>query len=272
MKLKKIGIFTAFIVFFSITSGWCNQAPTTFNLLSPANEAKNLSPILILDWEDSEDPEKEAITYAVYISRNIDFSESIIKENLTASTCLVDDNLNDEDWYYWKVQAVDDYGAITEAGPWKFLIGISPVDVVVRGFVFDKLSKNPIPDATLIYGTKSIKAGSDGSYLATIAFTETYLVTVSADGYITSNPPFEITGVSEGAVVPYDFGLDPDPNAELGDVDGQNGVTLVDAILALKILTDTDTSPVEINIQANVDTDNAIGLAEIIYILKKIAN
>ena len=54
-----------------------------------------------------------------------------------------------------------------------------------------------------------------------------------------------------------------------GDVDGNNNVNLIDAILALKVV--AGLNPTGINPGADVNGDGKIGLAEVIYILQYVA-
>ncbi len=56
-----------------------------------------------------------------------------------------------------------------------------------------------------------------------------------------------------------------------GDVNGDDSITLEDALLALKVIGGLDTSGETISIGADVNGDGEIGLAEIGYILQKIA-
>ncbi len=56
----------------------------------------------------------------------------------------------------------------------------------------------------------------------------------------------------------------------LGDVDGNQGVDLADAISAMRILSGHSLSPGDIN-EADVNGDGRIGMSEIIYILQRVA-
>jgi len=59
-----------------------------------------------------------------------------------------------------------------------------------------------------------------------------------------------------------------------GDLDGQNGVTLIDAILAHQVVagrTPATVRPDYAASGADVNGDNKIGLAEVLYILQAVA-
>ncbi|MCP4040614.1 MAG: hypothetical protein GY731_01490 [Gammaproteobacteria bacterium] len=91
-----------------------------WNLLTPENGDPTKTG-LILDWEDAEDPEGHALTYTLTIADDANFStfngneEVYLQEELTASQALVDASagLQDLATYYWKVEAIDEYGAKT---------------------------------------------------------------------------------------------------------------------------------------------------------------
>lgn len=69
------------------------------------------------------------------------------------------------------------------------------------------------------------------------------------------------------------FALEPDDSVTPtpGDVSGNGETDLADAVLALRILAGAEISSY-INIKADVDGDEEIGLAEVIYILQKAAD
>jgi hypothetical protein len=256
--------WTAFLFFIFPEAGWCNRPPGDFSLVSPADGAADVSVPLVLDWEDTTDPDGHAVTYTVSISENEDLSGAIVKENIRHSTLLVtaEDGLLEDTRYYWKVQAIDELGSATETEVWSFLPSINPTDVVVEGFVFDSGTGLPIPGATLLYGTKVLTAGADGFYQGSVSFTPGYTVAVNAECYIAATHTIE--GVEEGDRVKEDFDLSPDPT---GNVDGQDCVTLADAVIALRILSGVDTPGTAVNLAADVDGDGDIGLAEAIFAL-----
>jgi hypothetical protein len=105
-----------------------NRAPESFNLLSPLDGAETRT-ILIFDWTNSHDP--NGITYNLLIAEDENFDRIVHQqEGLVISTAYVDESAglrdfgglpNPKPFYYWKVQAVDSFGAITESNTfWKF--------------------------------------------------------------------------------------------------------------------------------------------------------
>jgi hypothetical protein len=59
-------------------------------------------------------------------------------------------------------------------------------------------------------------------------------------------------------------------SASLGDIDGNFVVDLTDAILAFQIMAGTQPSAT-IQMEADVNNDNRIGLEEVLYILQHVA-
>lgn len=56
-----------------------------------------------------------------------------------------------------------------------------------------------------------------------------------------------------------------------GDVNRDDNVTLADAILALKVACNLDAGGESVSIGADVNGDDKIGMAEVVYILQKVA-
>lgn len=99
-----------------------NQAPADFQLLSPANGAETQT-VLILDWESTTDPDQDPIGYTVTVAKDIDFSEIVYQqEELSVSMTSLDNTvgLKDLTEYYWKVEAVDNFGARTTSDVFTF--------------------------------------------------------------------------------------------------------------------------------------------------------
>ena len=76
--------------------------------------------------------------------------------------------------------------------------------------------------------------------------------------------------VSSATIISVTGGQDVAPT-EPGDVNGDKNVTLADAILALKIACGVDVSGETISLSADVNEDGKIGLAEVIYIMQRVA-
>ncbi|MGD9971511.1 MAG: alpha/beta fold hydrolase [Desulfatirhabdiaceae bacterium] len=97
-----------------------------------------------------------------------------------------------------------------------------------------------------------------------------------SEEYIHGTSPIKMDtdedGYSDKAEV--DAGSDPlDPESEPiqpGDINGDQGVNLADAIMALQVLAGMIPDGT-VNLLADVDGDNRIGMAEVIYVLQQVA-
>ncbi len=120
-----------------------NRPPGSFQLLSPMDGA--MAPtVLILDWQSSGEPDGEALTYTLTIAKDADFNTVFYhREELDASMIFLDDaaGLADLASYYWRVEAVDEFGARTAVDKvFRFNTdntsgGFSGVDMQIRGIL-----------------------------------------------------------------------------------------------------------------------------------------
>jgi len=129
-----------------------HAAPSAFSLISPANGAE-VSGSVLLDWEDSTDPDAEGLTYTIYLSEGNDsFVEPIRIEGIRDSTRLLKeaDGIEDLRTYYWKVKAISDFGEEYETAAWQFKTdnNANPVPAWIGGYVKAPDNK-PIPNATI---------------------------------------------------------------------------------------------------------------------------
>ena len=197
-----------------------NTPPNPFDLVDPGNGATTLTQ-LIFDWEDTTDPSGDLLSYTVLLSEDDNtFSNPIRKDGLAYSTCLVtaDDGLTDLSTYYWKVQAIDEYGAIRETGVRVFHTNnINPVAAWINGHVYDSISGQSLANAVVSVGNVEFTAALGGYYLGLVV-PGTYTITASADGY---NPKsYTDLMISDADLMTKDFALVPLGNGGDSDSDG----------------------------------------------------
>jgi len=163
-----------------------NQEPDSFMLLSPEYGEETLTS-LVLDWEDSTDQDGDNVTYTVLLSKGDDsFSDPIRIEGLVNSTCLLDpsDGLEDLNTYYWKVQAIDEYGGVTESGLSMFYTdNTNLTQCFLAGYVYDVLTFESISDFDLKIGSRVMNVSATGGYYLCASDPGTYTLTLSAPGY-----------------------------------------------------------------------------------------
>jgi uncharacterized repeat protein (TIGR01451 family) len=90
-----------------------NQPPDPFDLLLPVDGATHAT-TLVFDWTDATDPEADALTYTLVIATDAGFTNVVHRaEELAQSLAIVDETagLADLTTHYWKVEAVDIFGA-----------------------------------------------------------------------------------------------------------------------------------------------------------------
>jgi hypothetical protein len=87
-------------------------------LISPANNAVNVTLTPVLDWSDVAG----ADTYQLQVSTSSSFTTNVISiGTLTASTYTVPSGvLSSNTQYYWRVTALNEFGFSAAAGPWSF--------------------------------------------------------------------------------------------------------------------------------------------------------
>jgi hypothetical protein len=186
-----------------------NSPPYAFDLVSPADGAEVLT-TFILDWEDTTDPEGDSFTYTVLVSEDDNsFSDPIKKEGLKYSTCLMGpgDGIKDLTDYFWKVQAIDEYGAIQETGVSQFATNnTNPTAAWIEGHVYNSMTGAPIANAIISVASLEFNTELNGYYIGT-ANPGTYTVSASADGYVQKSCPGVV--FPDGGIVTRDFGLEP---------------------------------------------------------------
>lgn len=86
-----------------------NRVPNTPQLLSPQNEATNLSRALVLTWQGT-DPDEDSLRYEVRLfTSQSALRQSVIAQNIADTTLNVRD-LEFETTYFWQVIATDPEG------------------------------------------------------------------------------------------------------------------------------------------------------------------
>jgi len=110
-----------------------NLPPYAFELQTPAHESETAT-TLILAWENSFDPEGEPITYTFLLATNANFNNVVYRQAaLTYATTALDQQtmlndafnedksgLRDGTQYFWKVEAIDGFGARTTSAVFSF--------------------------------------------------------------------------------------------------------------------------------------------------------
>jgi hypothetical protein len=233
-----------------------NNPPYAFNIISPENGAVDLTSV-VLDWEDTADPDGDKITYRVLLSKDDDsFSNPIRKEGVVSSTCLVtdQDGIQDLSTYYWKVQAVDEYGAVRETGV--KILHTDNTNVVagwLQGYVYDSSTGQPITNAVVQAGAAILNTAANGYYLGML-LPGNYLLTASAAGFQSEQNPN--VNLPDGGMTAKDFALTPIG----GDTDGDGILDSVESASGCLDPLDVDTD--DDGIADGVEDNNQNGILD----------
>ena len=187
-----------------------NKSPEGFSLLLPEDGAVKKT-ALIFDWEDSNDPDSDVVTYNLVIAEDNAFTteahrEEGIKRSMTYAA--KEAVLKDLTTYYWKVEAVDSYGGRrTSTETWAFFTNnTNSFTAIIEGNVYNK------NDWTMIKDTK-VKDDEGFSYI-TDAYGD-YILEVSPGSrtITTTHSSFQSSPVpvimSPGGYTILDIGMTP---------------------------------------------------------------
>ena len=139
-------------------------------------------------WEGTLDPDGDAVTYNLVIAKDSSFTEEIYrKEEIEDITTYVDEAAALEDLtdYYWKVEAVDTFGAITSSSQsWRFYTDNTNGFVgFVAGVVYNASNFSRIKNAIVIMENNNVTSSSSQGHYLLSHRAGTYDVTVTIDGY-----------------------------------------------------------------------------------------
>ncbi|MBT8439343.1 MAG: hypothetical protein KJO91_06410, partial [Gammaproteobacteria bacterium] len=183
-----------------------NQPPPPVTLISPTNNEVTRT-VLRFDWsdvtdptnDDAVDPNNDEVRYQLLIASDPDFINIVHRQDdLTKSWAIVDKSAGLKDkpaFYYWKVIAVDNYGATSASSTWIFRPDdTNGVPGILRGIVFSdrdfsrlaaRLTLDSVNESGII-----VWADDDGEY---VVVTNAGLVDLTAE---LPGSDFKITALS----------------------------------------------------------------------------
>lgn len=82
-----------------------NRAPSVPSLVAPANNLLCIDNAVAFQWNDSSDPDSDAISYQIQISKDIQFNQIDYTNSSQTSNKTV--SLDKGMRYYWRVKAID---------------------------------------------------------------------------------------------------------------------------------------------------------------------
>ncbi|MDM8564026.1 Calx-beta domain-containing protein [Candidatus Halobeggiatoa sp. HSG11] len=126
------------------------NSPPSEPILKAPHIDEETATILAFDWKPSVDPDGDLVHYNLFIAKDENFNNEVIAiRNLTTSMHFVNESVDLQDLtnYYWKVEAVDSFGAITESEVHIFKTnntsrGYTAINLAVRSDLFAPVCGN----------------------------------------------------------------------------------------------------------------------------------
>ena len=171
-----------------IRSNENNNAPASFHLLSPANNAQGTSS-LNLTWETAADPDGDNVSYIAQISEDDTFDTPVF-QSLEESPFLIVDKfseLQNLGAYYWRVIAVDEKGGRTECADGFFRFTTfdgNGIPGLLIGYVYDAATNQEIGGATIEIENTHLKTKAlDNGWFVISVPSGNYQVKIHAEGF-----------------------------------------------------------------------------------------
>ena len=204
-----------------------NAVPSAFNLIAP-DDGISLIPLFPLFWQ--EVISLNNLTYTLLVSTHTDFSNIVYQAERIpqAATYIADAKLKDpktgvyycqsgQGYCYWKVKAIDSFGAETESNIRSFTITPTSGELnsIVMGTILNNATGAALPAATVSLQsvTTPIQPTLSTGYFIVgtpSAGTSSPSITVQATGYKTRTIPITLTS---GSVVSASIYLERDTKA-----------------------------------------------------------
>jgi len=205
-----------------------NPAPAPFALVSPGPGA-TVAPSFALTWDGSSDA--DGLTYTLQVATDQNFQTVVYREeNIPQPAFYLGPNALTSPGStsgaslcaggcWWRVQAVDRFGALTTSAPRSFtVVTTNALPGLVFGYVLDAVTAAPISKATVSSGTTTTATLDNGAFLLSLAPGTSYTMSASSNGRTMSK---QVT-VSAGKVTAVNFDLTaPAIDGACGSSNGQ---------------------------------------------------
>lgn len=215
-----------------------NTAPSAVSLISPADEG-SVSPTFALSWQEATS--NNGVTYTLLVAKDQTFNGIVYKQEgiAQAAAYLTDGQLKDpatsayycqngDSYCYWKIQAIDKYGAVTESDFRSFtIVSTNGLPGVILGYLRDSVSGAPIAKAAIKAGSTSATSYSNGAFLMVLPTGRVNVAVTSAAGYQLKSVPSVV--VSAGKATDASMALTPNvAGPKLGDCNRDNVVSITE--------------------------------------------
>jgi len=258
-----------------------NHPPWPFQLIYPMNldDPENIgsketeSFQVIFQWDDTKDPESDRFSYTLWLSTNSQFETDVIKqEDIMDLQYLIE---LPETWdgndIYWRVQAIDDFGASVDSDIFRFKLddkNTSLEKTIAFFHVYDSQTQRPLPGAKIHFGKEydsvEIMTSNRGFFIHQFDPRDTIELTIAAATYETS---YTKIYTKDASMITIDIPLMP--HIQTGDINRDEYVNIGDVIWGLQLLSGVQLS-YNFYAQGALDAED-VRLADMIYILRLIS-
>ncbi|MBF0340609.1 MAG: carboxypeptidase regulatory-like domain-containing protein, partial [Magnetococcales bacterium] len=146
-----------------------NAAPTSFSLVSPVNNSETKT-VAVFNWNPSTDPDGGPVSYNLLIAKDDAFQNIVYRqEEIFTTSTFIDESakLADLTKYYWKIQAVDAYGAVKESSEsWSFTTNnTNGIPGIIYGIVMSDIDFSRVAGALVKVNDISALTNADGTFI-----------------------------------------------------------------------------------------------------------
>jgi len=256
-----------------IYSLYINQPPYIISNPSIPNGTINQPINLTIGWDGGDPDVNDTVLYNVYFGTNI--NPPLVSAG-QSETSFDPGLLEYNTFYFWKIEAIDIYGNVTVGLVWSFLTQTEPIPAKPTNLSATLVSTTQVDlswddNSNNESGFKiERKDGIDGNW--------SQINVVSNDATFFSDTGSKWPGEKYYRIRAFNGSGNSDYSNESfvtipslkGDISGNGSVDLEDLIIVLQILSGVVPSQ-SINLDADVNRDGKIGLAEAIYIIQKVS-
>ena len=189
-----------------------NNPPSEFDLVSPLHNSEQ-GTVLIFNWQESLDPDWDQVSYNLIIAEDASFEQIVYqREEISTTATYVDKavGLENQKEYYWKIEAVDEYGAKTVSSELFRTFETNNSNVLfsfVTGRLYNKENFNPVDGATITVdnSNEDVISLPNGSFILMVP-PGSMSLTITEDNY---NDLLLDINVSEDVLLKINLGMDP---------------------------------------------------------------
>jgi len=265
-----------------------NQPPAPFDLAAPEDNKEVNDAMMVFRWGGAIDPNGDRVTYTVRFHEDAGGTpgEEIKRYELITHRFFHINAAREKradgqtslfatgNYYWWTVEAIDDKGASIVSAARRFhVLFTNAITGVLTGIIYSDQSYSLISAANLVatIGGSNINIPViDGAFVLS-ANPGLVALASSAGGY--SSAYVSDVAVRAGETTTLSIPMSAVTTVIKGDIDGLDGVTINDAILALQAVAGRNPAAIRPDYAASgadVNGDNKIGLAEVLYILQTV--